>query len=520
MPAQQSIREVKKANPVQPWKTACVTILLCLATAIAAPAQTFTTLASFSQSVSPVAPLTQGIDGNFYGVSLFGGGTQSFCPTGCGAIFKVTPTGTITVLHNFCTHASCLDGWVPASLTQGCDGNFYGVTVYGGANSLAGTCPNGCGTFFKVTLTGTFTTLYSFCSLANCADGYNPLSLMQSLNSGGGSVYGDFYGATTGGGANASGVAFRMTPKGVQTTLFSFDSGKFWSPLRLIQAAGGNFYGAAIFGTNGSDCLADDCGAIFRMTPNGTVTPLRIFDRPTQPIGPLVRGVDGDFYGMTADGGHIKGNCTSGCGTAFKVSAGGTFTSLYAFCSLTNCTDGIFPNGAFILASDGKLYGTTLGNGNDCPVKNSCPGTIFTITSSGAVTTLYNFCAGQPPNVACPDGSGSIGTLFQSTNGKFYGVTENGGSSNDGTIFSLDVGLAPFVTFLNSGGPVGKPVQILGQGFTGTTSVSFNGTPASFTVKSDTYLTTSVPAGATTGHVTVTTPGGTLSSNAEYRVTP
>jgi uncharacterized repeat protein (TIGR03803 family) len=355
--------------------------------------------------------------------------------------------------------------------------------------------------------------------LANCADGYNPISVMQSVNNGNGSVYGDFYGATTGGGANASGVAFKSTPAGVQTTLSSFDSSKFSTAQRLIQTANGNFYGPAGSGTNGSDCPGNNCGAIFRMTPNGTVTPLRIFDRPTQPLGPLVLGVDGAFYGMTASGGHYKGNCAAGCGTAFKISAG-TYTLLYEFCSLTNCTDGSGPNGAFILASDGKLYGTTRGNGNDCPVKNSCPGTIFTITSSGAVTTLYNFCAGQQPNAACPDGSGSIGTLVQSTDGKFYGITEDGGISNVGTVFSLDVGLAPFVTFLNSSGPVGKAVQILGQSFTGATAVSFNGTPATFTIKSDTFITTSVPAGATTGLVTVTTPTGTLNSNVIYRVQP
>jgi hypothetical protein len=82
------------------------------------------------------------------------------------------------------------------------------------------------------------------------------------------------------------------------------------------------------------------------------------------------------------------------------------------------------------------------------------------------------------------------------------------------------MGLAPFVTFLTSTGQVGKTVQILGQGFTGTTAVSFNGTPSAFTIKSDTYITATVPAGATTGVVSVTTPGGTLTSNVVYRVQP
>ena len=86
--------------------------------------------------------------------------------------------------------------------------------------------------------------------------------------------------------------------------------------------------------------------------------------------------------------------------------------------------------------------------------------------------------------------------------------------------FSLNVGLDPFVTFLPAARPVGGVVQILGQGFTGTTSVSFNGTPASFTVYADTFLTAKVPAGATTGNITVTEPSGTRTSNKIFRVMP
>jgi hypothetical protein len=82
------------------------------------------------------------------------------------------------------------------------------------------------------------------------------------------------------------------------------------------------------------------------------------------------------------------------------------------------------------------------------------------------------------------------------------------------------MGLGPFVAFVN---PFGRPTQgaqILGQGFTGTTSVTFNGIPAtSFKVASDTYMTAVVPTGATTGKVVVTTPGGTLPSNVNFRIT-
>ena len=94
------------------------------------------------------------------------------------------------------------------------------------------------------------------------------------------------------------------------------------------------------------------------------------------------------------------------------------------------------------------------------------------------------------------------------------------GAHFSGTVFKLSVGLGPFVIFIRNSAKVGQTAQILGQGFTGTSSVSFNGTPATFTIKSGTYLTATVPAGATTGFVTVTTTNGTLKSNQIFRVPP
>jgi len=82
------------------------------------------------------------------------------------------------------------------------------------------------------------------------------------------------------------------------------------------------------------------------------------------------------------------------------------------------------------------------------------------------------------------------------------------------------MGLRPFVAFVHSSGKVGQTGGILGQGFNGTTSVSLNGTPASFKVVSDSFIKAMVPAGATTGYVTVTTPSGTLTSNVPFQVIP
>jgi hypothetical protein len=110
---------------------------------------------------------------------------------------------------------------------------------------------------------------------------------------------------------------------------------------------------------------------------------------------------------------------------------------------------------------------------------------------------------------------------MQHTSGLLYGPSWMGGTHGDGFLYSVDMGLGPFVTFVHAQGKVGSVAQILGQGLTGASSVTFNGVPtASFAVVSDTYMTAVVPTGATTGPVVVTTPGGTLTSNVNFRVSP
>jgi uncharacterized repeat protein (TIGR03803 family) len=111
-------------------------------------------------------------------------------------------------------------------------------------------------------------------------------------------------------------------------------------------------------------------------------------------------------------------------------------------------------------------------------------------------------------------------TLIQHTNGLLYGMTLSGGAADDGVFYSLDVGLKPFVTYLPTYGRVGTTVQILGEGFTADSTVSFNGVPASFTEVYPTYLRAVVPGGAMSGPITVTTPTGTLTSNKTFLVRP
>jgi hypothetical protein len=143
-------------------------------------------------------------------------------------------------------------------------------------------------------------------------------------------------------------------------------------------------------------------------------------------------------------------------------------------------------------------------------------GTIFQITPNRVLTTLYNFCS----QTDCTDGynSNQLGGLVQATNGKFYGTAPSGGTNLDGTFFSLSIGLGPFVETSPTSGDVGASIEILGTDLTGATSVTFNGAAAAFTVVSGTEITATVPAGATSGTVEVVTPGGTLSSNVPFRV--
>jgi uncharacterized repeat protein (TIGR03803 family) len=465
-------------NQLSGWKTACAVFLLCAATAIGAPAQTFTTLASFYgwNGANPQFSLAQGTDGNFYGTTSAG---STF---GLGTVFEITPGGAGATLHSF----DGTDGEYPlAGLTQATDGNFYGTT-YGRERN------NDWGTVFKITPGGALTTLHSF----EFDDGAEPeAGLVQAAD-------GNFYGITYFGGLG-DGTVFKITSSGTLTTLYNFcplgtncSSGA--PPAGLVQATDGNFYGTTVSGGT------NNVGTVFKITPAGQFTVLHTFDNTdgSNPLAGPVQATDGNFYGTTSSGG------ANGDGTVFKITPAGNLTTLYSFCSQTNCTDGANPYAGLVQATDGNFYGTTNkgGTNND--------GTVFEITPAGKLTTLHSFDG--------TDGANPYG-LVQATNGTFYGTTiYGGGAYNDGTVFSLSVGLGPFVETLPTSGKVDATVIILGNNLTGSTAVSFNGTPvASFRVNSTgSAIQTTVPAGATTGPVTVATPSDTLSSNISFRVMP
>ena len=473
-------------------KTACI-ILVFFATVIASPAQTFKHLASFDSSngFGPQS-LVQGTDGSFYGTAFWGGSLPCINSEGCGTVFKITAGGKLTVLHEF----GGSDGYGPnAPLVQGTDGSFYGTTSSGGTSTA---CSTGCGTVFKILPNGSFLTLHSF----DGTDGQYP---------GGGLVQGtdgNFYGTTSfGGGTNGNGTVFKITPGGALTTLHIFEGSDGSFPGgTLVQGTDGNFYGATSAGGT-DDCGRDGCGTVFKISSSGSFVSLHSFDYTdgSGPTGGLVQAIDGKFYGTTSSGG------ANGYGTVFKITSGGVLTTLYSFC-VPYCAAG---TGAFglVQATDGNFYGTMQSGGTNTQ------GTVFKITSEGILTTLYNFCSQSN----CSDGRVPTWPPLQATDGNFYGTTQSGGNdtacvSGCGTVFSLSVGLAPFVKTQPTSGPVGATVNILGTDLTGATSVTFNGTAAKFTVVSQSEIKTAVPADATTGKVEVNTPHTTLKSNVVFRV--
>jgi len=454
---------------------------LLLGIAVSLHAQTYSVLYNFgSQIGDPYWPhhsgvVAQGRDGNLYSTAI-GGGAYTYY----GAVFKITPAGTLTILHSFdSAHGSYPYG----GLTLATDGNFYGTTLQGGSSDV--------GTIFKITPSGSYTVLYNF---TNGSDGSGPFAPpIQGTD-------GSFYGTASLGGTGC-GTIYKLTSSGKLTPLYQFDTTHGchpWAP--LVQGTDGKFYGVTLEGG------ANNYGVVFRITAAGKLAVLYNFDAAhgANPIGPLIQGSDRSFYGTTAVGG------TATSGVVFKVTLKGALTVLHDMSG----TDGIYPYAGLLQATDGNFYGANLGGGTNGF------GTIFTITPQGSYSVLYNFdsLTGQWPYV----------TPFQHTKGVVYGDTYAGGTGNVspcaagycGVFYSLNAGLPAFVTLLPYSGKVGKTIEFLGQGFKGTTSVSFHGTPANFTVSSGTFLKATVPDGATTGLVTVTTSKGKLTSNKKFRVTP
>jgi uncharacterized repeat protein (TIGR03803 family) len=429
-------------------------------------AQTYTVLYSFggAHGATPIGVLSQGRDGNLYSTTWKGGLYHK------GVAFMITTGGKVHVLASF--DGGVDDEYPFSGLTLGTGGNFYGGT-FGqfGQKHL--------GSILKVTRSGTLTTLHSF-TLSERGRPWGPP--IQGAD-------GNFYGITW----YAS--AYKITPSGTFTSLGVMPGA---SAAPLVMGTDGNFYG-----TTGADSSAS---TVFKMTPKGVVTILYNFDS-THGLdleAPVIQGSDGNFYGTTESGGSYNG------GVAFKLTPQGEITVLHEFGDPNYPNDGLQPRAGLVQATDGNFYGVT-SSGGSSGLCQTC-GVFFQITPAGAYSILYDFDG--------PHGENPISTPMQHTDGKIYGLAPNEGAHCCGVVYRIDMGLAPFVSLVSNLGKVGKTIEILGQGFTGTTAVSFNGSAATFTIVSATYLKATVPSGATTGFVTVTTPSGMLTSNKEFQVKP
>jgi uncharacterized repeat protein (TIGR03803 family) len=308
------------------------------------PNGTLTTIYSFcSQSGctdggAPTAGLVQAANGAWYGTTRVEGAN------GSGTIFKITSSGALTTLYSFCSQSGCTDGETPsAGLVEATNGDFYGTTTYGGDYQA--------GTVFKITPSGALTKLHDF--HANNTDGADPVAgLVQGSD-------GNFYGTAEFGGTNGDGTVFKVTPSGTLTTLLDFDGTNGAQPqATLIEGTHGAFYGTTeVGGTNNNGTVfkittSGELTTLYSFCSHSGCTDGDL------PVAGLTQAMDGNFYGTTTYGG-TGGNCNGACGTAFKVTPSGVLTTLYSF----DGTHGGNPFAGLVQNTNGKFYGTTYSGG-------------------------------------------------------------------------------------------------------------------------------------------------------------
>jgi uncharacterized repeat protein (TIGR03803 family) len=422
------------------------------------------------------------------------------------AVSLVSAQGqTFLKLHDF---GSPGDGAYPLGLiAQGRDGNLYSTTAQSYKKD---------GTIFQLTPAGALTVMHVFQGkYASRPEG--GLTLGRD---------GNLYGTTGFGGKPGAGTFFKLTQKGHFIKVMNFPRNEY-RPSMLTLGNAGNFFGLTQFGGD------RDQGTIYKVNRDATLTTLHRFNGQDgkYPYSALVQANDGHLYGVTATGG------SHGQGTVFRI-APNHFPQKYTVLHEFKGSDGSAPS-SLVLGENGVLYGTAsevifkispsgdfkvlhvfqgdegsangLTLGSDGNFYGGTHTTLYRITPKGEMTVLYRLAVidGLAPN-----------PLVQHTNGVFYGTATEGGENFSGSVFSLDVGLPPFVAPVVSGAFLGKTVGVLGQGLAGATSVTFDGTPATFEVLSDTYLEAVVPSAARTGRITVTTLTDVLNSKAAFWILP
>jgi uncharacterized repeat protein (TIGR03803 family) len=402
-----------------------VSVLLAAAAIPLASGRTETVLYSFANSPDGAYPfygaLVLGKKRNLYGTTVDGGAYTCLFGNGCGAVFKVTPSGAETVVYNF---GASGDGSHPiAGLVKDKYGNFYGTTETGGEPGCF--MGSGCGTVFEFTSSGTETILHSFDPSGT--DGSEPLAGLVLDKEG------NLYGTTYIGGAYNYGTVFKLTPSGTETILHSFDANGidgYGAAAGVVLDAKGNLYGTTQSG--GTYGL----GTVYKLTPSGTETILHSFGASGDGYDPyasgLIRDKKGNLYGTTLYGGANDCN-GNGCGTVFELSPparkNGVWTEMILHSFNADGTDGYDPYASLIMDKEGILYGTTGAGGT------YGSGTVFELSSSGTETILHSFDANGT------DGGAPESGLVLDTKGNLYGTTSSGGSQCSpfgcGTVFQI-----------------------------------------------------------------------------------
>jgi len=462
--------------------TMLAVVIMFVGATVPAHAQTPTTLHAFQQvptdACLPEDNIVQGRDGKMYGI----GGS---CGTnGTGAVYKISPAGTESVVFNFPSNwSSCFSG-----LTLGSDGNFYGTCF---------TNPGGNGGIFKLTPAGVFTDVHDFTGVNGDTEPlYAPVQASD----------GNFYG-TTGYYPFSCGNIYKLTAAGVYKNLHTFSGSDCGPASSLFQASDGNLYGTLYA------CSTGTVGCVYKISTAGVFTEIYGFTSATgqNPCTGVIQGKDGKLYGATNEG------AANNFGSIYKLTTAGVFTDLHDFVQTTDasCVDNVGRTNVNLLqVTDGSFYGV---NGSYGPTGE---GSIYKLTSANVFTA---FLFPNPP----VDGSAPLSTLLQNTNGRVYGTTPSGGPKScspcQGVFFSVATSDAPFVNLepTEKRGNVGARVGMFGQGFSSASVVKFGGVAATKVTRSGTtYLAAVVPVGAHTGAVTVATGTTTLTSPQTYKVKP
>jgi len=381
------------------------------------PDGTLTTLAVFGGrgesrlGATPVGTLAAGDDGKLYGVTSAGGINN------WGTVFRISPANDqFESIAEFVGPGPGYIGVRPqAGLVRGADGNFYGPLDTIG---IVGTC------IFRVTPQGVITRAHEFANTA--VDGHLPQTALTLAQDG------SLFGGTTAGGTKNRGTLFQLRPDGtfnplVQFTGTSGSATGYYPAGPLLQASDGSFYGATQRGgiLYGNFDIPVSRGTLFKLAADGTFTTLLKFtgndttNKGSAPLGGLVDGGDGFFYGTTWEGGSAD------WGTIYKVTPDGVLTTLASFTGGSGATKGAYPFGNLWRHTDGKFYGVTGQAGTVAPSR------VFTFTSAGTVTTVQLL-----------DSRGAAGGLIGGQDGNLYGL-EQSGPGGAGGIYRLRFGPTP-----------------------------------------------------------------------------